>query len=138
MGLSPSPQPAPDDSRTSLPATLAGSSMKRHSPVFTRVRRTSPMFTFNLPEPFVNDKSAISTDICRFLSEMFPFKPGFSGFLRCDEHRGHDERVPQLRVPCRSLGDAQDRCAGTGAREKSVSFRVFDLESHGSILFERV
>jgi hypothetical protein len=28
-----------------------------------RVRRTAPMFTFNLPARFVNVKSAISTDI---------------------------------------------------------------------------
>ena len=81
MGLSPSPKPATGD--VSLPSSLhlCRISTQRLSPVFTRVRRTAPMFTFNLPETFVNDKSAISTDICGVLPEMFLFRPGFSGFL---------------------------------------------------------
>jgi hypothetical protein len=37
------------------------------------------MFTFNLPEPFVNAKSAISTDICGFWPKMFRFEAIFAG-----------------------------------------------------------
>lgn len=45
------------------------------SPVFMRVRRTAPMFTFNLPERFVNVKSPISTDICGVSLKLFPYRP---------------------------------------------------------------
>jgi hypothetical protein len=38
------------------------------------------MFTFNLPESFVNVKSPISTDICRVLPKLFPYRPIFIGF----------------------------------------------------------
>ena len=82
MGLTPSPHPAPDDLPHVPSCNSAGSLMKRQSPVFTRVQSTAPMFTFNLPELFVNVKSAISTDIYRFLADMFPFRPVFTGFLR--------------------------------------------------------
>jgi hypothetical protein len=47
-----------------------------------RVRRTAPMFTFNLRERFVNGKLPLSTDICGFLAEMFPFYTIFPGFSR--------------------------------------------------------
>jgi hypothetical protein len=47
------------------------------TPVFMRVRRTAPMFTFNLPEPVVNAQLAISTDICGLSSQLFLFQPIF-------------------------------------------------------------
>jgi hypothetical protein len=49
--------------------------------MFMRVRRTSPMFTFNLSERLVNGKSAISTDICWFFPYFFDFGPVFFVFI---------------------------------------------------------
>jgi hypothetical protein len=46
-----------------------------------RVRRTAPMFTFNLLESFVNVKSAISTDICWLLATLIPKWRIFTGFF---------------------------------------------------------
>src|SRR6202034_1171657 len=66
------------------------------SPVFMRVRRTAPMFTFNLLERFVNDKSPISTDICGVLPKLFPYRPIFTGFLACQLRR----RASALMLGC--------------------------------------
>jgi hypothetical protein len=69
--------------RSSITPTSAALATKCKSPVFTRVERTLPNITFNPYEPFVNDESAIYTDIFNFAPEKFGFKPVspvFTGF----------------------------------------------------------
>ena len=66
------------------------------------------MFTFNLPATFVNGKSAISTDIYRYLQEMYLFKPIFSGFqpLRSKERA----QTQSGTVGGRGVVWLEDRC----------------------------
>jgi hypothetical protein len=80
MGLAPISRDLPlAASRYVFQRTQPEALRGRQSPVFMRVRRTAPMFTFNLPERFVNDKSPISTDICWFFPKLFRLKPIFVG-----------------------------------------------------------
>jgi hypothetical protein len=49
-------------------------STMEETPVFMRVRRTAPCFTFNLPERFVNGNSSVFSDIYRVFVDFLIFR----------------------------------------------------------------